>query len=182
MITNFDLARDLLVLAGGKEVELRASGKSVCVDGRTYVENCGVEFRYIVPRVLDFEDLPSILRALDLLEPGVGFAERFRTEASDYVRHAGNLRARIGREEPSSRRIVSVLPPPACPTAIQLLRRPYLEVVAYMRSERLAPLLPLDLLGNLAAAGAAVSGLPDRFGGTRLSLLVGSLHLETGGR
>lgn len=192
-MTPADLALELLRVSILAETRLRISGAPVEVDGRMWYERTGEVLKLSVPTVVASElTARAVVAELDLRVGGrlPPLAGRFDAEAADYRVHVEALRRAVAEGEVASRRFVSTVGPPRCPTAIQVLRRrasgrrdegPPLKVVGFMRSERLVPLLPLDLLLFLWAAGAACGcgrevGPPE--GRTDLTLLIGSLHVE----
>lgn len=178
-MTPRTLAKAILERVRCAEIELRTNGRPVRVDGRDWVELVGERVELEVPTiVLSEEEARDVARELADLAPRHGFVDRFEREAFDFRVHAAVLRRALEEEELHSRRVVSAVGPPRCPTAIQVLRRgDVLEVVGFMRSERLVPLLPLDLLNYLWAAGEALNEAGVAGGSTtRVVLLIGSLH------
>jgi hypothetical protein len=157
--------------------EVRQTGALVRVDGRNWREAAGAVLRLSTERLLDGEDAArGLVRKMD-----PALLEHWDAEAEDYRAHSRALRLRFPGEERTSRRMVSVLPPPKCPSAIQVLRgrKDALHVLGFMRSERAVPLLPLDVLNHLWVAWSVV-GMSEAvtYRETRLTLLIGSLHLE----
>lgn len=158
-------------------LEVRETGALVRVDGRTWREVAGAVVRLTTERLLDGE---AAARALvERMDPAL--LEHWDAEAEDYRAHSLALRLLYPGEERTSRRMVSVLPPPKCPTAIQVIRgrANALHVLGFMRSERAVPLLPLDVLNHLWVAWSVV-GMSEvvTYRETRLTILIGSLHLE----
>lgn len=156
---------------------VRMEGSRIHVDGREWLELLGCVLRLSTKLLLDGE---AAARALvERMDPAL--LEHWDAEAEDYRAHSLALRQCFPEEERTSRRMVSVLPPPRCPSAIQVLRgrANALHVLGFMRSERAVPLLPLDVLNHLWVAWDVV-GMSEAvtYRETRLTLLVGSLHLE----
>jgi hypothetical protein len=179
-MTPREVAEEVLERVVRSEEVLRSNGYPVRVDGREWLELCGVTVRLSIPTVLYSEeearDVAFELDRLSVRTPNL--VDLFERESFDFRVHAAVLRREIeDADETTSRRLVSTVGPPRCPTAIQVLRdRPggALEVVGFMRSERLVPILPLDLLNHLWVAGEAVGDGR----ATNLTLLIGSLHVE----
>jgi hypothetical protein len=156
--------------------DLKSFGVTTLIDGRFWLEliGCVVNVEVVNPPRSE-EEARLFLTQFDPV-----LMKSFEAEAEDYRVHSAELRRLFRVEERTSRRVVSVLPPPKCPTAIQILRdrEPTFRIVGFMRSERVMPLLPLDVLNYLWAVGSA---LPDAVVDGevfRLTLVVGSLHLE----
>ena len=182
-MTPAEVAAAILERVVRAEEDLRTHGYPVRVDGREWFELIGATVSLSIPTVLGSEDeARDVAAELDALAPGLNLRDHFEREAFDFRVHSAVLRRAIVEEGSNSRRVVSAIGPPRCPTAIQVLRdRPggALEVVGFMRSERLVPILPLDVLNYLWAAGEAVDEAGVACGtSTNLSLLFGSLHVE----
>lgn len=181
------IAESIYTVVRETEAEVRETGTHVLIEGRRFVEKVGVRVEVEVPRLLESEsDVLATIHEFDALA-GSDLAALYEREAPDFRRHRGQLREAAVQEEWTSRRIVSVLPAPACPTAVQVLRGrvagPWdtdaVSVVGFMRSQRVCPNLPIDLLSHLWVGSELLKGA--RVGGVRVDLLVGSLHVDLSG-
>jgi hypothetical protein len=180
-MTPEELAGAILRLVSRVEMRVRGAAHRVTIEGREFFEVLGEKVDLSIPTILGSEE-EALDVAIELDErTGFDLQDIFEREAFDFRVHAAVLRRALEEGEETSRRVVSAVNPPRCPTAIQVLRgRPgdALAVVGFMRSELLVPNLPLDVLNHLWAAGEAIDEAGLACGtSTNLTLLIGSLHI-----
>jgi hypothetical protein len=177
-----ELAGAILRLVSRVEMRVRGACHRVKIEGTDFFEVLGEKVELSIPTVLGSEEeARDVVAELAAVAPAMELLDRFEREAFDFRVHAAVLRREMEAGEETSRRVVSAVGPPRCPTAVQVLRgRPgdALAVIGFMRSELLVPNLPLDVLNHLWAAGEAVDEAGLACGtSTNLTLLIGSLHI-----
>ena len=178
------------VLLTVAEVEryVRSTGRVIAVDGRDWREVPGAVVEFAPARLLATEDEGrEVVKEIDVALEANGIEPvypSFDLEADDFREHSRVLRSLVKSQEFTSRRVVSTLPSPYCPTAVQILRGrstdegEEVQVFGFMRSQCVMPTLVLDLVSFLWTAGCAIGA--DRVSGVRsvrVSIFVGSLHV-----
>lgn len=176
-------------LATAREAEavLRRYGEEVRVAGSLWTELAGVTARLPAP-ALESTYFADVLAALEPAYALLGepLCPLYRREAAGYAAAGPALHAAARREaDPACRRLAVAADPPACRSFLQVLHRPGRPplVLATFRSQRVVPLLPLDLAVLLRDAAEALLPRGWTFQGpVDLLLTFGSLHLARADR